>query len=61
MEGTGTKTVRDHAGNVQRVIDALARHGVEMSDDGPTDRAEAAPPLRIGDDDIDSRWRITIR
>jgi hypothetical protein len=33
MEGSGTKTVRGHAGNVQRVIDALAGHGVEISDD----------------------------
>jgi hypothetical protein len=33
MEGTGAKTVRGHAGNIQRVIDALARHGVEITDD----------------------------
>jgi transcriptional regulator with XRE-family HTH domain len=32
MEGTGTKTVRGHAGNVQRVLDALASHGVEITD-----------------------------
>jgi arabinogalactan endo-1,4-beta-galactosidase len=33
MESSGVNTVRGHASNIERAIQALAKHGVEMDDD----------------------------
>ena len=44
MEGTGAKTGRGHPTNIQRVIDALRRRGVEITDDGV--RLIPKPPRR---------------